>query len=251
MSVFRPTHLSVSSVALYTRCPAQWRQRYVDRLVTPTTAAQATGIAFHKAIEAEHRGHDSERVWIAAANSFSGALEALGLTLTMSKSDGLVLLNLYREYGLGGAKGEPERMFKLPFPSPSIPVPLLGYIDLAVPTERYFQDNKTTGGSYWTAEKAALEPQVHAYGFAYQKLYNHRAECALWVIFNTRKLTIDVYDVRPSPDGFRAFELEAEATWKGISEGNYTGCGTCELCRPPAEKPAKPAPSFTWEEATP
>lgn len=243
---FRPRHLSVSAVALYVKCPALYRQRYVVGLVTPTTAPQATGIAFHKALEAEHRGQDSERAWVAAWN----AVEHNGLAPTMSKADGLTLLNLYRDRGLGGVKGEPERQFKLPFPSPAIPVPLLGYIDLHVPTERHYRDFKTTGGTAWNAAKVALEPQLHAYGWAYQQINRHRAERALWVIFNTRAITLDVYDAVPSADGFRLFELQAEAAWQGITRGHFDGCGEClELCRPPVDRPSC-GPTVTWEEAS-
>lgn len=243
MSTFRPRHLSVSSVALYTRCPAQFRQRYVDKLVTPTTAPQATGKAFHAALEAEHRGQDSERAWIAAYNLAA----ATGLTLTMSKLHGLDLLNLYRERGLGGAKGEPERKFVLPFPSSRIPVPLLGYIDLSLPAEREYRDFKTTGGTFWNQIKVDLEPQKEAYGWAYQQINRHRAERALWCVFNTAALALDVYETVPSPDGFRLFELQAEAAWQGIVDGNYDGCGVCNVCKPPAERPTN-GPTFDWSE---
>lgn len=247
MTAFRPRHLSVSSVALYTRCPAQYRQRYVDRLVTPTTAPQATGTAFHKALEAEHRGEDSERAWIVAYNAADAALSASGQALTLSKANGLTLLNTFRDLGYGGALGEPERKFVLPFPSRSIPVPLLGYIDLAVPNERHFRDYKTTGGTFWNALKVQSEAQVHTYGWAYQQLYRHRAERALWIVFNTATLTVDPYEAVPSPDGFRLFEQQAEATWRGIVEQRYTGCGVCDLCVVPAERPSN-GPTFSWED---
>lgn len=247
MTAFRPRHLSVSSVALYTRCPAQFRQRYVERLVTPTTPPQATGKAFHAALEAEHRGEDSERAWIAAYNAAEHDLAASGQLLTMSKAHGLALLNRFRELGYGGAKGEPERKFVLPFPSRSIPVPLLGYIDLNVPAERHFRDYKTTGGVTWNATKVQLEPQLHAYGWAYQQLYRHRADRALWIVFSTQTLSVEAYEAAPSPDGFRLFERQAEATWAGIVAGRYDGCGVCELCSPSVEKP-NTGPSFTWSE---
>lgn len=244
---FRPRHLSVSSVALYTRCPALYRQRYVDKLVTPTTAPQATGTAFHKALEAEHRGEDSERAWIAAWNATEADLASSGQSLTMSKAHGLDLLNVYRERGLGGAKGEPERKFVLPFPSRSIPVPLLGYIDLSVPTERHYRDFKTSGMAWWTQTKVDLEPQVHVYGWAYQQLYHHRADYALWVVFSTQSLTVDEYPAHPSPDGFRLFEKQAEATWQGILDQKYDGCGECkDLCKPPVARAAS-GPSFAWD----
>lgn len=244
---FRPKHLSVSSVALYARCPAQWRLRYVDRLVVPTSPSQATGIAFHKALEAEHLGHDSERTWIVAANGVEAALADSGQTMTMSKSDGLTLLDRYRERGLGGMRGHPERKFVLPFPSRNIPVPLLGFIDLVLPEDREYWDWKTTGGMSWTQTKVDLEPQKEAYGWAYQQLHRHRVERARWIIFNTRTLTVDVYETVPSPDGFRLFERQAEGVWQGIIEQRYDGCGNCEICSPPVEKPRK-SPSFEWEE---
>lgn len=250
LMIYRPRHLSISSVATYVRCPAVFRQRYVDRLVTPTTGPQGTGTAFHKALEAEHRGEDSERAWIAAYNAMEQTLAATGETLTISKSDGLELLNEFRRRGLGGKIGIPERKFVLPFPSENIPVPFLGYIDLSVPLERHFRDYKTTAGTAWTETKAQLEPQLHGYGWAYQKTHHHRAEYALWVIFNTKTLTVDPLKVYPSPDGFRLFERQAEATWAGIEADQYDGCGeqSCELCTPPADKPSN-GPSFDWEEA--
>lgn len=245
VSIFLPRHLSVSAVALYARCPAQWKRRYVDRVVDPSTAAQGTGIAFHKALEALHRGRDGALAWLEAADTMSEALAESGQALTMSKEHGLKLLNLYRDRGLDAALGEPERMFRLEFPTPSIPVPVLGYIDLAVPSERQFRDFKTTSGAYWNAAKVALEPQVAVYGWAYQRLYQHRAERALWCVFSTNSVALDVYETEPSREMFRVFEQTAELVWEGISSGRYDGCGTCSLCAPRAEKDAV-GPAFVW-----
>lgn len=248
MSPFLPRHLSVSAVSLYTRCPAQWKRRYVDRVVDPSTAAQATGIAFHKALEALHRGQDGELAWLAAADEMEALLAQTSQSLTMSKEHGLKLLGAYRSLGLDRATGEPERMFRLPFPLSNIPVPLLGFIDLAVPSERQFRDFKTTSGSYWNAAKVALEPQVAVYGWAYQKLYSHRAERALWCVFSTSSVTVDVYETVPSPEAFRVFVQVAEMAWQGMKNGEYTGCGKCSLCSPRAAKVDGSAPSFVWEE---
>lgn len=245
---FLPQHLSVSAVALYIRCPAQWKRRYVDRVTDPSTAAQATGIAFHKALEALHRGEDGELAWISAADNMEALLAQTGQSLTMSKESGFKLLKLYREQGLDAAIGEPERMFKLAVPVSKIPVPLLGFIDLTVPSERHFRDFKTTSGSYWNAAKVALEPQVAVYGWAYQKLYHHRAERALWCVFNTQTIALDVYETVPSPDAFRLFLQTAEMVWQGITEQRFDGCGKCSLCSPRSEKADGSEPSFAWEE---
>ena len=245
---FTPRHISVSSIALFTRCPAQWKQRYVDRVTSPVSAAQATGIAFHKALEALHRGQDGAMTWITAADDVNDSLAATNQTLTMSKEHGLKLLKLYRERGLSAALGEPERMFKMELPTPNIPVPVLGYIDLAVPSERHFRDFKTTGGTSWNATKVALEPQVAVYGWAYQRLYHHRPERALWCIFSTNTVTLDVYEVVPSPEAFRVFEQTAEMVWQAILAEQFDGCGarSCAVCTP-ATPPKEPVgPTLVW-----
>lgn len=246
MSIFLPHHLSVSAIALYAKCPAQWKRRYVDRIVPPHSAAQATGIAFHKALETLHRGGDGDLAWLASADDFSTVLAEAGQSLTMSKEHGLKLLRLYRERGLHASTGESERMFKLPFPGGKIPVPLLGYIDLTVPANREYRDFKTTGGSYWTQVKVDLEPQKDVYGWAYQQLYRHRPERALWCIFNTKTGVLDTYESAPSPEAFRVFEQTAELVWNGIKAGRYDGCGTCpEVCKPKTVAPLV-GPSFVW-----
>lgn len=245
MNGFRPRHLSVSSVQLYLRCPAQYKARYVDRLVSPTTQPQAWGTAFHKALESLHRGEDADVAWVRAWNAASGAFP-LG-AFQPGKVHGLELLEAFRQRGLDTQKGAPEQKFVLPFPSSKIPVPLFGYIDFVAPEVRQYRDYKTTAGTSWTQSKVDLEPQKDVYGWAYQKLHHHRADTALWVIFSTMAPTITVYESVPSVDGFRLFEQTAEMVWDGIVRGRYEGCGTCEVCVPPVAKSAGNPPAFVWE----
>lgn len=243
---YRPRALSVSSVQLYARCPAQYRQRYVERLVTPSSPELLFGKAFHAALEAEHTGKDSERVMIAAWNA---AEAAYGHPLAAGKAHALALLNAYRKLGLGGKCGIPERKFTLPFPDPSIPVPLTGYVDLLLPERRRFREFKTTSGKTWTDIKVQGEHQLHVYAWAYQRLFKHRPECAEYVIFGTRQPTVEVIEAVPSPDGFRVFEQAALLTWRGIVEGRYEPCGECrELCKPPSEQ-AVSGPTIDFGEA--
>ena len=237
MTTFRPRHLSVSAVALYVRCPAQYRQRYVDRLVTPTNPPMSFGIAFHAALEAEHRGHDSERALVAEWNKRQDILTAANLGVMPSKTHALALLDEYKARGLGGKLGIPERKFVRRLPMANVPVPVLGYVDLSIPERRRFREYKTTGATTWTHEKAQGERQLHVYGWDYQQTYRHRAECAEYVIFRTDTVQVDVLEVVPSADGLRLFETEAEAVWHGIVNEQYDGCGECDLCKPPVARP--------------
>jgi hypothetical protein len=255
MTAFLPRHLSVSSVQTYAACPAAWKARYIDRLVQPSSSPMMFGSVFHKTLEAEHRGWNSERALVSAWNTGDAILADAGLSLHPGKAHALALLDEYKRQGLGGVLGQPERKFELRLLVPSVPVPVLGYIDLPIPERRRFREFKTTSSTTrWTHEKVMLEYQLHTYGRAYQDIYHHRVECAEYVIFGTDSVRVEVIEAVPSPDGFRLFEMAAAETWNGIKAGKFTGCGKqdCDVCcRPPAEKPARPAPSFTWEEATP
>ena len=245
--MFRPRYLSVSAVQLYTRCPAQYRQRYVERLVTPTNKYMAFGSVFHTALEAEHRGEDSERALIAAWNTYQAILDDAQAGAMPSKTHALTLLETYREMGLGGAVGVPERKFVRRLPMANVPVPILGYVDLSIPERRRFREMKTTSGSSWTQLKVQGEHQLHVYGWDHQMTYRHRVEAAEYVIFGTVTPTVEVIEAVPSPDGLRLFEFAAEGTWAGIVAGRYDGCGTCDVCKPPTESRDN-GPMVTFDE---
>ncbi len=247
--MFPLKHLSVSSVQLYLTCHAAWKARYIDRLVMPSNPPMAFGKAFHAALEAEHRGENSERALIAAWNAGDADLTASGQTLRPGKAHALALLDEYKARGLGGKLGEPERKFMLRLLTPSVPVMVLGYIDLVVPERRRFREFKTTSAATWTYTKIALERQLAVYGRAYQELYHHRVDCAEYVIFRTDIVQVDVIEAVPSAHGFRLFELEAEAMWQGVTAGNFEGCGrqNCAVCRLHVDRvPA--GPDVTWGE---
>lgn len=248
--MFLPRHLSVSAVQTYVACPATWKVRYVDRLVMPSNPPMTFGKAFHAALEAEHRGENSERAMVAAWNIGDADLAASGQALHPDKVHALRLLEEYKQRGLGGKLGRPEQKFVLRLLAPGVPVPVLGYIDLPVPERRRFREFKTTSTTTWNDAKIQTQAQLHVYGRAYQELYHHRVVCAEYVIFRTDIVQVDVYEAVPSADGFRAFELEAEATWRGVKAGNFEGCGkqSCDVCRVPSEKTAN-GPTITWEEA--
>lgn len=244
---YRPTYLSVSAVQLYARCPLQYRQRYVDRLVTPTNMPMTFGTVFHKVLEAEHRGEDSERVLIAEWNKHQAILDAAQAGNMPSKTHALALLDEYKARGLGGKMGVTERKFVRRLPLSSVPVPILGYVDLSIPERRRFREFKTTSGSSWTQQKIQGEHQLHVYGWDYQQTYRHRPDCAEYVIFGTTTPTVEVIEAAPSPDGLRLFKLAAEGTWKGVLAGKFDGCGECEVCKPAVARPENgPTVEVDW-----
>lgn len=227
MSVWLPRHLSVSSVELYAKCPAQWKQRYVDRIDVPSVA-MAWGSAFHKALETGHGGGDAEAAWLKAWNTARDEAVARGQTFTPSKSHGLLLLDEFIRRGLM-VPCPAEVKFRLPFPNGRIPVPLLGYVDAFTPDES--REYKTTKGGWWSETKAQLASQTHVYGWVRQRTLRDRRPMR-YVIFNTRTPVLTEYLVEPSPDGFRVFEQLAEKVWEGIAAGCYDGCGSCDVCAP-------------------
>lgn len=230
MTLYIPRHLSVSSVELYARCPAQWKRRYVDRINVPTPA-MAWGSAFHKALETGHQGGDAEVAWMQAWNAARDEAIARGQTFAPSKTHGLLLLDEFARRGLM-VPCRAEVKFRLAFPNARIPVPLLGFVDAFLDDES--REYKTTKGGWWTEIKAQLAHQTHVYGWVRQRVLNNRRPMR-YVIFNTRVPTLTEYVVEPSPDGFRVFEQLAEGVWDGIVNGRYDGCGTCrEVCKPPA-----------------
>lgn len=243
---YRPRMLSVSAVQLYAECGEKYRRRYVDRLVTPSNPPMTFGKAFHAALEAEHRGEDSERALIAAWNAGDADLAASGQSLHPGKAHALALLNTYRERGYGGKMGRPEMRVVLALPSPLLPVPIIGYIDLPIPERRRFREFKTTSTTAkWTAEKIALEYQNHVYGWMYQHTFHHRPERSEYVIFGTNAPTVEMIEGYPSPDGLRLFELAAEGTWAGVVAGRFEPCGACDVCKPVADKEPV-GPTFDW-----
>jgi hypothetical protein len=241
--VFLPRHLSVSSVELYARCAAQWKRRYVDRIIDPPNRAMAWGTAFHKALEAVHTADpdaDYELTWLRTWNAMQAEM---GRDFWPNKSYGLDLLEQFHARGLA-VKCPAEVKFSLPFPGGAIPVPLLGYIDATPPDDT--REYKTTKGGWWNETRAQMSHQAHVYGWVRQRTRNHRRPVR-FVIFGTRVPTITEYIVEPSPDGFRVFEQLAEGVWKGISEARYDGCGDCFVCTPGSTKVAADDSRFDWD----
>lgn len=215
-----PRHLSVSAVQLYARCPLAWRRRYVEKVSEPGSPPMSFGLAFAKAMEAQHRGEDAGTVFArshaATGNAHPGA------------EHGLRLLELYRErFSLDGT---PEQKFSLYLPDRrQVPVPILGFMDLE--REDEVVEFKTSRNP-WTQARADAEYQSAVYGWAFQQRHRRRPESVRYLVFSTR--TVDVQEILTHPTGsdLRLFELAAIVTWRGIKSGVFEACGRCDVCHP-------------------
>lgn len=218
-----PRHLSVSAVQSYARCPLAWKRSYIDGIKASPTPPMSFGLAFAKAMEAQHRGDDAEAVFArfhaTSGNAHPGA------------EHGLRLIALYRErFNLDGA---PEQKFSLYLPDQQqVPVPILGFMDLERDSE--VVEFKTSRNP-WTQARADAEYQSAVYGWAFQRRHQRRPEHVRYLVFSTR--TVDVQEILTHPTGsdLRLFELAAIVTWKGIKNGAFDACGRCDVCSPRAE----------------
>jgi hypothetical protein len=226
-----PRHLSVSSVQLYARCPAQWRRRYLDGIADPPSPPMAFGGVLARALEALHRGRDGDLALAVEHAKAAAELRERGAALRPSAEYGLQLLRLYREHGVYA--GTPERRFLLKLPGrPEVP-PIMGYLDLEC--EREVIEFKTSYGR-WTQARVDAEFQAAVYGWAFHQLNRRRPECVRYVVLSTRTPGLETFETRPNGTDLLLFEYAAAATWQGIRDGRFDGCGKCRLCAPEDEQ---------------
>lgn len=234
---YRPKHLSVSSVSLYTKCPAAWERNYVLRSGDLPTAPMLFGRAMAKTLEVMHNGGDPYQTFCEEYAKSVSVMAKLGSSLYIAADLGFELV---RKYHGVMTPGEPEKMFKLPLPPElGIPLPVKGFMDLATPTE--ILEFKTSRGG-WSQERADASRQAHVYAWAYEQLYGYRPQHVRFIVMSTRELKIDEYIVQPTDEGFADFCAEAMLMWDGYTRGQYERrCGKCDACK---NKPLR-ADSFT------
>lgn len=239
---YRPAHLSVSAVDCYATCPANYRRRYVQRMSDPPTAAMAFGHAMAVALEALHRGQDGEQAWLTAYGREVQLLIRQGQH-TASLRHGLELLALYQARGVG--QGTPEWRFQEYLPDRErVPVPLLGYLDLATDTEVWeFKCSK--GG--WDQDRVDHSLQAHVYRWAFLRARGRAPECVRFLVFSTVRVQLDEYVTYPSGGDLALFEQQAAVVWKGIVRGEFPPrCGRCTACALASGQPPKGA-GAPWE----
>lgn len=220
-----PSHLSVSSVQLYARCPLAWQRRYVMGEPETPSPAMEFGRVFAAALEALHRGQDYETEFARG--------HAHSLNAQPGAEHGLRLLNLYAERF--NFTGTPERKFRLHLPDTNaVPVPILGFLDLETDTE--VVEFKTSRNP-WTQARADREYQSAVYGWAFQQLHHKRPTCVRYLVFSTSTVDVQVIETHPTGDDLRLFEIAAGTVWNGITNKRFAACGKCRVCTPKASEP--------------
>lgn len=244
MTAYRPRVLSHSAVTLYVRCPAAYQRRYVFGVIDPPTPAMAFGHCFATALEAMHRGQDGEVAWVQAY----AAARAAGEMPAGSPSiqHGLALLGLYRQRGIG--QGDPEQRFELYLPDrDAVPVPILGYLDLATPTEVWeFKSSRAK----WDQKRVDGSQQAAIYRWAYQQLTGRKPECVRFLVFSTRGVALDEFCAYPAGPELRLFEVKAAMVWRAVLAGDYPPKCRQRDCAACVEAGVVPAPRTTsgmWE----
>ena len=144
-----PNHLSASQLAMFQRCPEQWRRRYLLGQKERPGAAMVWGIADHYAHEQNFRqkitsGVDIPKadVEIAFAEGFDQAVERGGGASEIQwddkpgdvKDQGVVLVGAYHDRVSPHVQPVTvEEKFSVDIPG--VPVPVIGYVDLTTASE--------------------------------------------------------------------------------------------------------------------
>lgn len=150
---------SASRFMKFDECPANFKEHYVDGVVTPPTEAMSFGTAVHAGLEAHFNGQDAERAYLAAWKALrqelttpvDSRLTGRGLDLI----DKVIALDLH---------GVPERGFSVDT-NLELGAPIIGALDLLDLEHNVVYDFKTTRGA-WSqkrAQKEAWQPLLYTY----------------------------------------------------------------------------------------
>jgi hypothetical protein len=242
MTPWLPKRLSVTAVEAYIRCPAAYERRYVHGVIDPPSPPMSFGRCMATALEALHRGQDGEVAWLRAYAAAQAAGEMAGAP---SIQHGLALLAAYQAHGV--VQGEPEWRWELHLPNQDqVPVPLLGFLDVATDTEVV---EFKTSAAIWDQGRVDGSAQAAVYHWAYTRLMGHKPQQVRFIVLHTRRVELREFVTYPSGEGLRLFELQAAAVWRGVRDGKFPAtCRKpyCAACVEAGVVPAK-TPRAGWE----
>lgn len=178
-------YLSVSQVGTFSRCPEQWRRRYIEKEVIPPGIAARVGTGVHKGAEVNWKekvqtGRDEPLnvVQDAARDAYKkGLLDGVYIppqekgSAKKDMAEGVdVVTSLAEVFHRDMAPTIMPRYVekKVEYQDPRLPVPFIGYIDLITEDLR-LSDMKTAARS-WSQAKADEDLQATGYWKFVQEL---------------------------------------------------------------------------------
>jgi len=242
------SHLSVTQLKMYLRCPLQYKFRYIDGLKIPPPSAITLGKSIHTTLEENYRQKIKTRKDLPLEqirDLFSDAWEAQVKDTLFEedekpgkvKDEGIRLITSYHK--IIAPKIQPvyvEREFSLNLEEENYT--LKGYIDL-IDDKNFIIDHKTAKRSM-TEEMVRSDPQLTAYALAYRKL-DGKEEAGLRfdIMVRTKKPKIQQIQTYRNKEDIKRLIKTFKYVNKAIQSGIFypnpnfmcSNCGYRELCK--------------------
>lgn len=214
-------HLSVSQVAMFSRCPEQWRRRYIEKEVIPPGIAARVGTGVHKGAETNWKakiqtGKDEplDVIQDAARDAYrNGLLEGVYIppkekdTARNDMAEGVDTVTglaevFHREMAPNIMPKYIEK--KVEYKPSELSVPFVGYIDL-ITDDLVLSDLKTAARS-WTQAKADEDIQITGYWMFAQKMLGQPPN----------RLTLDVLVKNKTPKYQEIETTRQQSDWDAL-----------------------------------
>lgn len=180
------------------KCPACWREKYIERVEGDPTINMIFGRAMSEALQCLHNGGDAvtcfARAWSRQAHVAEklGAIVSAGVLPTADL--GIMFLKQYQDGGI--YSGTPEKQFEVRIKQ--LPLPVLGYFDLQEENGRGkplgIVEFKTTTAK-WDQQRVDTEFQGTVYWCAYWTLYRELPHLT-YVVMDLNDQTVKRFETR-------------------------------------------------------
>ena len=241
------THLSVTQLKMFLRCPLQYYFRYIKELIIPPRSEVTLGKSIHRALEENYKQKIETKEDLPIdylTDLFSDTWESeVKETLFEEdekpgkiKDEGVNILRIYHK--IVSPKIQPvyvEKEFNLFLDADFT---LKGFIDL-VTEEDLIIDHKTTKRSY-SEEQVATDLQLTAYSLAYRMLEGKEERGLRFdVMVRTKEPKIQHISTKRTQEDINRFLKLVDYVNKAIKTGIFyprenfmcPKCGYKELCR--------------------
>jgi len=247
-------HLSHSSINTYMMCPASWKFRYADKIKMPVNAALPFGTAIHKAIQtyisAKVLHPDEARplfeLWPQCwRDTLAEQRQEVNWDKPQTYYDNLGL-SMLKAPSIERAIEDIEPAFKslmtmekvpiieqrIEFKIPSVPIPIIGYIDLitsdGVPIDLKTSARKWSRGK----EHFELQPDFYLIGLAQDGFIVPDNKFRYYIFTKTKAPICQILETQRSwPQIFWTLNLIKEI-WQAIEAGSFPPNTSGWKCQP-------------------